>query len=91
MADLTAGQKIIIGRGTNSETAVIAAVGTPGGTTVGTSASAGKKVILVASVEGFNPGQSITIGSGKNIENVGNCCSSSRTSSLRRSTGEYTG
>jgi hypothetical protein len=68
--DLFPGQKIIIGRGKNSETAVIAAVGTPGGTTVGTSASAGKKVILVASVEGFSPGQAITIGSGKNIDNV---------------------
>jgi hypothetical protein len=70
VADLSAGQKIIIGKGTNSETGVIAAVGTPGGTTVGTSASAGKKVILVASVEGFNPGQSITIGSSKNFETV---------------------
>ena len=45
-------------------------VGTPGGTTVGTSSGAGKKVILVASVEGFNAGQSITIGSGKNLETV---------------------
>jgi len=70
VADLTAGQKIIIGKGANSETAVIAAVGTPGGTTAGTSAGAGKKIILVASVEGFNPGQSITIGSGKNTETV---------------------
>jgi len=70
VADLSAGQKIIIGKGANSETAVIAAVGTPGSTTVGTSASAGKKVILVASVEGFNAGQSITIGSGKNLETV---------------------
>lgn len=70
VADLSAGQKIIIGKGTNSETAVIAAVGTPGGTTVGTSAGTGMKVILVVSVEGFNPGQSITIGSGKNIETV---------------------
>lgn len=70
VADLNAGQKIIIGKGTNSETAIIAAVGTPGGTTVGTFASAGKKVIVVASVEGFNPGQSVTIGSGKNSETV---------------------
>jgi len=70
VADLSAGQKIIIGKGTNSETAVIAAVGTPGGTTVGASASAGKEVILVASVEGFNTGQSITIGSGKTLETV---------------------
>ncbi|MBG0858396.1 MAG: lamin tail domain-containing protein [Bacteroidales bacterium] len=70
VADLSTGQKIIIGKGTNSETAVIAGVGTPGGTTMGTSTSAGKKVILVASVEGFNPGQTITIGSGKNFETV---------------------
>jgi hypothetical protein len=70
VAELSAGQKIIIGKGANSETAVIAAVGTPGSTTVGTSASAGKKIILVASVEGFNAGQSITIGSGKNLETV---------------------
>jgi len=70
MADLSTGQKIIIGKGTNSETAVISAVGTPGGTTMGTSANAGKKVILVASTEGFNAGQSITIGSGRNLENV---------------------
>jgi hypothetical protein len=70
VADLYPGQKIIIGKGTNSETAVISAVGTPGGTTVGASATAGKKVILVASAEGFNPGQSVTIGSGRNSETV---------------------
>ncbi len=68
VADLSVGQKIIIGKGTNSETAVIATVGTAGATTVGTATSAGKKVILVASVEGFNPGQVITIGSGGNHE-----------------------
>ncbi|MCU0456825.1 MAG: hypothetical protein MUE74_11035 [Bacteroidales bacterium] len=70
VADLSAGQKIIIGKGNNSETAVIAAVGTPGGTTIGTPSGAGKKVILVTGVEGFNAGQSITIGSGKNLENA---------------------
>jgi hypothetical protein len=70
VADLSPGQKIIIGKGTHSETAVISAIGTPGGTTVGTSSGAGKKVILVASMEGFNPGQSITIGSGRNLETV---------------------
>ena len=70
VADLNPGQNIIIDRGTNSERAIIAAVGTPGGTTLGTSASAGKKVILVASVEGFNPGQSVTIGNGRNSETV---------------------
>jgi hypothetical protein len=35
---------------------------------VETATSAGKKVILVASVEGFNPGQAITVGSGPNHE-----------------------
>ena len=70
VADLSVGHKIIIGKGTNTETAIISAVGTPGGTTVGTSTSAGKKVILVANVEGFNPGQTVTIGSGKNLETV---------------------
>jgi hypothetical protein len=68
VADLSVGQKIIIGKGTNSETAIIAAIGTPGGTAMGTSSNAGKKVILIASVEGFNPGQAINIGSGKNHE-----------------------
>ena len=70
VADLSAGMRIIIGKGTNSETAVIAAVGTPGGTIISNPVSAGNKAILVASVEGFNPGQSVTIGSGKNIENA---------------------
>ncbi len=68
VADLSAGQKIIIGKGAESETAIIESVGTPGGTTVGTPAGAGKKVLLVASVEGFNAGQTITVGSGKNLE-----------------------
>jgi hypothetical protein len=62
------GQKIIIGTGTNSETAVVAIIGTAGGTTVVTATDAGKRVIYVASVEGFNPGQSITINNGANSE-----------------------
>ena len=82
VADLSADQKIIIGRGSNSETAVIAAVGTAGATTVSTTMGAGKKVILVASVEGFNPGQAITIGSDRNLETAGYCCSGCRTTSL---------
>jgi len=68
VADFIAGQKIIIGSGADSETAVIAAVGTAGGTTAGTGSRAGTTVILVTGVEGFNTGQTINIGSGANLE-----------------------
>lgn len=68
VADFSIGQKIIIGRGTNSEIAIIAAVGTAGATTVGTAIAAGRKVILVAGVEGFNTGQTITIDNGTKSE-----------------------
>jgi hypothetical protein len=61
VADLSVGQKIIIETGANSETAVISAIGTTGGTTIGTATTVGATVIPVASVEGFNPGQTITI------------------------------
>lgn len=67
---LSAGQKIIIGKGAESETAVIESVGTPGGTSVVAPSGAGKKVILVASTEGFNAGQTITVGSGRSLETV---------------------
>jgi len=62
------GQKIIIGSGSNSETALIAAVGTSGGTTLGSATKVGAKVIAVASPEGFAAGQSITIDDGVNAE-----------------------
>jgi len=68
VANFVNGQKIIIGSGRNSETAVIAIVGTTGGTTVGTATKAGITVIPVASMEGFNAGQSITIDGGANLE-----------------------
>lgn len=68
VADFSAGQKIIIGRGTNREIANIAAVGTAGATSVGTAIAAGRKVILVASVEGFNTGQTITLDNGAKSE-----------------------
>jgi hypothetical protein len=61
VADLSVGQKIIIETGANSETAVINAVGTTGGTTIGTATPVGATVISVASVDGFNVGQTITI------------------------------
>jgi non-reducing end alpha-L-arabinofuranosidase len=66
--DFSLGQKIIIDAGTNSETAVIAAIGTPGGTSVGTSTIAGATAIPVGGLDGFNPGQTITIDGGVNRE-----------------------
>jgi non-reducing end alpha-L-arabinofuranosidase len=62
--DFSIGQKIIIDMGENSETAVIATIGTAGGTTVGTAIDKGKIVIAVNSVDGFSAGQTITIDSG---------------------------
>jgi non-reducing end alpha-L-arabinofuranosidase len=63
-----AGQTITIDSGANRETAVIATVGTAGGTTVSTATEAGATVIPVASAAGFNAGQTITIDSGTNVE-----------------------
>lgn len=62
------GQKVIIGTGENRETAVIAAIGTAGATTAGTSTVPGMTAIPVYGVQGFNPGQTITIDSGTNLE-----------------------
>jgi non-reducing end alpha-L-arabinofuranosidase len=64
----SAGQSISIDSGANRETAVIASVGTAGGTTVSTATEAGATVIPVASPAGFNAGQTITIDSGANVE-----------------------
>jgi len=66
--DFHIGQKVVIGKAANRETAVIAIVGTAGGTTVDTLTAKGATVIPVANVEGFNTGQKITIGSGENHE-----------------------
>jgi len=68
VADFDAGQTIIIDAGENRETAVIATVGTAGGTTVGTATDAGATAIPVTSAAGFRPGQTITIDSGENRE-----------------------
>ena len=62
------GQRVIIDKGDNIETSVIAIIGTTGGTTVGTTTIAGATVIPVASTEGFNIGQNITIDYGTNME-----------------------
>ena len=68
VADLSAGQTVIIDVGANRETATIATVGTPGGTTLRSDTSAGADSLPVASAFGFNAGQRITIDSGANLE-----------------------
>ena len=68
VADFSAGQAIIIDTGANRETAVIATVGTPGATMVGTATTAGATVIPVAGSMGFSAGQNITIDNGANQE-----------------------
>jgi hypothetical protein len=68
VADFAGDQTIIIGTGTNRETAIIATVGTAGGTTVGTDTDVGATVIPIARGTGFSAGQTITIGSGTNLE-----------------------
>ena len=68
VADFSAGQTLIIDAGANRETAVIATVGTPGATMVGTATTAGATVIPVAGSMGFSAGQNITIDDGANQE-----------------------
>ena len=68
VADFAAGQTINVDTGANRETAVIATVGTAGGTTVGTATEVGATAIPVANAMGFNAGQTITVDSGTNLE-----------------------
>ncbi len=68
VAGFSSGQKLIIDKGANSETAVIGTVGTAGATTAGAATKAGATVITVAGLTGFIVGQTITIGSGANSE-----------------------
>ena len=68
VADLAAGQTIIVDSGANRETAVIATVGTAGGTTVRTDTAAGATVIPAGNAFGFSAGQTITIDGGTNLE-----------------------
>jgi len=68
VADFDAGQTIVIGAGANPETAVIATVGTAGGSIVGAATDAGATVVPVGSTEGFSAGETITIDSGANVE-----------------------
>jgi non-reducing end alpha-L-arabinofuranosidase len=66
----SAGQKVIIGTGTTSETATIATVGTTGGTSLNAATDPGVTTIPVISAAGFMPGQTITIGDGTTKETV---------------------
>ena len=68
MSDFGVGQTIIIDSGANRETAVIAVVGTAGGTTVGTATDAGATDIPVDGTAGFSTGQIIIIDNGANRE-----------------------
>jgi hypothetical protein len=68
VAEFAAGQTVIIDTGADTETAVIATVGTPGATTVSADTAAGATVVTVAGIGGFSAGQTITIGSGANAE-----------------------
>jgi len=70
VADVKAGETFIMGSGANSETVVVASVGTPGATTVATATTAGATVIPVANTASFEVGQTITIGSGAERETV---------------------
>lgn len=68
VADFSVNQTIIIDTAANRETAVIASVGTAGGTTVSTATDVGAAVIPVANTTGFSVGQTITIDDGANRE-----------------------
>jgi hypothetical protein len=67
--DLSIGQKIIIDAGNSArETAIVAVIGTPGGTSLSAATKSGSKVIPVASLEGFTVGQTITIDCDADLE-----------------------
>jgi hypothetical protein len=70
VTNFSIGQKIVVGSGANSETAVIATIGTSGGTSLNNATEAGSKVILVRSVAGFSAGQTISVGAASNFENA---------------------
>jgi hypothetical protein len=68
VSGFASGQTIFIDSGEDRETAVIATVGTPGGTSVRTATSAGATAIPIGNPFGFSPGQTITIDDGENRE-----------------------
>lgn len=68
VAGFAAGQRVLIDSGANTETAMIASVGTAGATRTSAAVEAGANVLPLAGQGGFAPGQSITIDSGANME-----------------------
>src|SRR6185312_947506 len=68
VADFGVGQTVMIDDGANRESAVIAAVGTPGASTAGNAVQAGATIIEIADAAGFGTGQSIVIDQGANQE-----------------------
>ena len=68
VAEFAAGQTVMIGSAPDSETAIIASVGTAGSTRASAATQVGDAVIPVAATGGFVVGQSITIDSGANQE-----------------------
>ncbi len=68
VADFKVGQSFILGSGANSETIVIAAVGTGGGTTATAAAAVGATTLSIGSAAGFEAGQTITVGNGSTFE-----------------------
>ncbi len=68
VAGFVAGQTITIDTGANLETAVIAAVGTAGVTTVGEATEVGGTSITLAGPAFFTAGQNVAIDSGENQE-----------------------
>jgi hypothetical protein len=68
VAGFGVGQKIMIGIGSEMETAAIATVGSAGATSVGSATSEGATEIPVAGADGFRDGQTISIDDGPNSE-----------------------
>jgi hypothetical protein len=62
------GQTVMIDTGDNLETAVIAAVGTPGATMTIAASEAGATALSTSDMRNFSAGQTITIDSGTNYE-----------------------
>jgi non-reducing end alpha-L-arabinofuranosidase len=70
VANLSVGQKIIIGSAQQRETVSIAAIGTPGGTTISAASTGGATIVAVpiGTTEGFSAGQTVTVGNGAERE-----------------------
>lgn len=70
VAGFRAGERVMIGSGSDGERGVVVSVGTAGATTTSKEVLAGATMIPVASPFGFEDGQMITVGSGAEAETV---------------------